>query len=45
MVFGVYEPSKKIAVAFVGMWIPRSGIQAMLGSEGKSAFEGRSHPQ
>jgi len=36
LVFGFDEPSKKIAVGFVGMWIPRSGIQAIVGSVGKS---------
>ena len=36
LVFGFDEPSKEIAVGFVGMWIPRSGIQAIVGSVGKS---------
>jgi hypothetical protein len=36
LVLDVYERSKKIVVGFVGMWIPRSGIQAIVGSVGKS---------
>jgi hypothetical protein len=35
-VFDVYERSQRIAVGFVGLWIPRSGIQAIVGSVGKS---------
>jgi hypothetical protein len=34
--FDLYGRIKKIVVGFVGMWIPRSGIQVIVGSEGKA---------
>ena len=34
--FDLYARIKKIVASFVGMWIPRSGIQVIVESVGKS---------